>query len=123
MPLSIGAYYVFTLFAGRSEDLEPNSTLFLMLIGIALSTVLLSFLIKSRLLNRAIEQQQIPMVQQAYVVSWAIAEVPALLGLLVFFLTSNRYFFVLFIIGACGQLLHFPRREDVINAAVKKSGF
>lgn len=120
MLMSIGFYYAFTLFAKRPENVEPNSTLFLVLVGIALSTVLISFLVKSKLINQAIEQQHVPLVQQAYIVAWALSEVAALLGLLDFFLTGNRYFYVLFLIAVFAQLLHFPRREHVIHASFKK---
>jgi hypothetical protein len=119
MFLSIGVYYVFTFFAGRSEDINPNSTLSLTLVGGALLITLISFPIKNGLLTRAVEQQQVQLVQQGYVVTWALTEVAALLGLLDFFLTGNRYYYVLFIIAGCGQLLHFPRREPVINAWFK----
>jgi hypothetical protein len=123
MFLSIGLYYVLTLFTGRSEDINPNSTLSLTLVGGALLTTLISFPIKNRLLTRAVEQQQVQLVQQGYVVAWALTEVAALLGLLDFFLTGNRYYYILFIIAACGQLFHFPRREPVINARFKSPMF
>ena len=120
MLMSIGFYYAFTFFAKRPEDVEPNSMLFFVLVGIALSTVLISFPIKNKLISQAIEQQHIPLVQQGYIVAWALSEVAALLGLLDFFLTGNRYFYVLFLIAVFAQLLHFPRREHVINASFKK---
>jgi multisubunit Na+/H+ antiporter MnhG subunit len=123
MLMSIGFYYAFTFFAKRPENVEPNSTLFLVLVGIAVSTVLLSFPIKNKLISQAIEQQHVPLVQQAYIVAWALSEVPALLGLLDFYLTGNRYFYVLFLIAVFAQLLHFPRREHVINASFKKPIF
>ena len=116
MMLSIVGYFVLTLFAGRSEDLEPNPTLSLILLAVAASAALVSFPLKSKLLNRAIEQQQVPMVQQAYIVAWAITEVGGLLGVLDFFTTGDRYYYLLFMIAALGQLLHFPRREHMLNA-------
>lgn len=116
MILSVGAYYVFTFFAGRRENVEPNDMLSLTLLVIGLSTTLISFPIKSKLLARAIDQQQVQLVQQAYIVAWAIAEVAALLGLLDFFATGHRHFYILFLIAALAQLLHFPRREHVLNA-------
>ena len=116
MILSILGYFVLTLFAGRSEDLEPNPTLSLILLAVAASAALVSFPLKSKLLNRAIEQQQVPMVQQAYIVAWAITEVGGLLGVLDFFTTGDRYYYLLFMIAALGQLLHFPRREHMLNA-------
>jgi hypothetical protein len=121
MLLSIGVYYVFTLFVGRPEDAKPDDKLFLMLLGLGSLTTLVSFPFKHRLLNRAVEQQQPQVVQPAYVMAWALTEAAALLGLFDFFVTGDRYYYVLFIIAACGQLLHFPRREHVIDAAFKRT--
>jgi len=123
MVLSIGAYYVFTILVPRAVNNEPNNTLFLVFVGIALAAVLISFPIKTRLLSRAVDLQQTGLVQQGYTVAWAITEVGALLGLLDYFLTGNRYYYVLFIIAFCGQLLHFPKREHVMNACFKGSPF
>jgi len=121
MVFSIGAYWVFCLVRGRQEGLAPNNTLFLGLVVVSLSATLVSFLVKSQLLNRAIEQQQMEQVQQAYVVGWAITEVGALLGMIDYLVSGDRYYYVLFIIAACGQLLHYPRREHVLNASFKRS--
>jgi|SRR5689334_18623347 len=117
--MSVVINYVITCFVKRPEDVAPNPTLSMVLICVAVLAVLISFLIKSRLLSKAIDQQHVGMVQQAYVVTWAIAEAAALLGLLDFFTTADRYYHALFIIGALGLLLHFPRRESVVNAAFK----
>ena len=114
---SIGAYYVFTWFGEPGEKPNPNLSLTLVCVGMVI--VLVTFLIKSKLLSKATEQQNIGMVQQAYVVTWAITEVAALLGLLDFFTTSDRYHHALFLIAAVGLLFHFPRREPVVNATFK----
>jgi hypothetical protein len=123
MLLSIGVYYVFTLFLHRSDDVRPNATFSLVLLAIAVSTILISFPLKSRFLNRATEQQQVLLVQQGYILTWAITEIAALMGLLDFFATNDRYYYILFLIAACGQLVHFPRREHVTNAFFKSSQF
>jgi len=117
--LSVGSYYVFTLIAGRKEGLEPNPTVSVTLLCIGVLTVLGAFLIKSKFLSKAVEQQSTGMVQQAYVMTWAITEVAGLLGLLDFFMTGDRYYYVLLIMAALGLLLHFPRREHVVNAAFR----
>jgi multisubunit Na+/H+ antiporter MnhG subunit len=75
MLMSIGFYYAFTFFAKRPENVEPNSTLFLVLVGIAVSTVLLSFPVKNKLISQAIEQQHVPLVQQSYIVAWGPTQV------------------------------------------------
>jgi hypothetical protein len=121
MLASIGVYYVFTLFARRAEGLTPNPVVSLALIAIGLLATLISFFVKNKLITRAVDQHQEQLVQQAYVVAWAMCEVAALLGLLDFFLTGHAHYYLLFIVAAVGQLLHFPRREHVLNAAFKPS--
>lgn len=118
---SVGFYYVLTLFVRRNENAVPNNTLSITLVMVALSATLISFIVKNKLLARAVEQQQVQMVQQAYVVAWAINDVAALLGFLDFLMSGNRYYYVPFLIAAAGQLLHFPRREHVENAAFKRT--
>ncbi len=121
--MTVVMYYVFTLFDGPNERVTPNNTLSLAFIAIGITTVFISFLVKNKILSRAIDQQQVPMVQQAYIVGLAMCEVPALLGMLDHFLTANRYYYVLMMIAVAGQLLHFPRREHVENASFKRSTF
>ena len=119
--LSIAGYFVFTIFAKPSADIPPNPTLSLILLVVGISTTLISFLIRNRLLTRAVDQQKVPLVQQAYVVGWALNEVAALLGVVDLFVTGHRHYYILLIVSACGLLLHFPRRESVVNAASYKS--
>lgn len=121
--MNICLFFALTLFAKRSDDVQPNHMLSLILIVIAASTMLVSFLVKSNLLTKAIEQGQVPQVQQAYVAAWAVTEVAALLGLVDYFITADRYYYVPFVIALGGQLLHFPRSEHVVNASFRPSNF
>ena len=114
---SIGAYCIVTFFVKLPADPAPNPTLSLVLLMGAILTTLISFPIKNRLFSRAVDQQQVPLVQQANIVGWAVNEVGALLGMLDFFATGNRYYYIPFIIAACGLLLHFPKREPILNAS------
>ena len=116
--LSIGGYFVLTMFAHRSESVEANSMLSMILVVVAASTTLMSFLIKSKLLTKATDGGQ---VQQAYVVAWAVTEAGALMGVLDYFLTTDRYYYAPFLMAAVGQLLHFPRTEHVVNASFNRS--
>ena len=113
--LSIGGYFVLTLFAHRADNVERNNMLSMILIIVAASTTLMSFLIKSKLLAKAVDGGQ---VQQAYVMAWAVTEAGALMGVLDYFLTNDRYYYALFLMSACAQLLHFPRSEHVVNASL-----
>ena len=121
MLMSIVMWYVFTLIATRPADAKPNNILFLALVGAALLTTLISFFIKSSLLSKAVDQQQLMLVQQAYVVAFAVTEVGGLLSILDFFLTGDRYYYVMLIIAACGILLHVPKREHLVNASFKRT--
>jgi drug/metabolite transporter (DMT)-like permease len=122
MLMSIVMYYVFTLFAPRPPNGTPNNTIFLVLVCAAVVTALISFPIKNALIKKAIDQQQPAMVQQAYIVAWAVMEVGGLLGILDFYLTGDRYYYVMLIIAACGQLLHAPKREHLVDASFKRRG-
>jgi hypothetical protein len=115
---SIAMYYLFTIFAGRPDTVQPNSTLSLALLAVGMLTVVGSLPIKSKLVNQAIERRQVQHVQQGYIAAWAICELAALLALLDFFLTNDPYFYVLFIIAAIGDLIHYPRREHFLSASV-----
>ena len=121
--LSTAGYFVLTIFVKPSENTTPNTMLSIVLLLAGVSTTLISFLIKNKLLSRAVDQQQVGLVQQAYVVAWAINEVAAMLGLLDFFLAAHRHYYILFIISALGLLLQAPRRESVVNAAFKSQEF
>lgn len=122
MLLSVGLYYVFTLFVGQPKNSDPNSALSLMLVGVGLLTTLISVPIKKKFLARSVEEQRVELVQQGHIIAWAMSEVAALLGILDFFVTGNRYYYVLFLIAAIGQLLNFPRRQDVLAACFKNPG-
>jgi len=123
MFFSLGGFVVITILQKRSEDITPNPTLSLILLLAGVSTTLISFLIRSKLLSRAVDQQQVALVQQAYIVGWAVNEVTALLGVIDFFVTGHRHYYILLIISALGLLIQFPRREPVTNAAFKSPGF
>ena len=117
--LSVGIYYTITFFVRRSPDVAPNPTLSLALAVAAVSAIAISFFIKAKLLGKAVEQQNTGMVQQAYITTWAMTEVAALLGVLDFFLTSDRYYHLFFAFAALGLLLHTPRRDHVAGAMFK----
>jgi hypothetical protein len=119
MLMSVVMYYVFSLFVGPPENPRPNNALSLMLVGAGLLTTIISFPVKKKILGRSVELQQVGLVQQGLILAMALTEVAALLGLLDFFATGNRYYYVGFLISGIGQLLHFPRREDVLAASFK----
>lgn len=123
MCMSILFYYGFTLLSHRSEDLGPNNLLFYVLLIASASVTIQSFIIKRALLKRAFLKHDVQMVQQAYLVAWAVSEVGGLLGLVVFFTTNSPYYYILMALGLLAQLLHTPRRDDIAQAAFKGNTF
>ena len=114
---TIFIYYALTFIIEPREGAASNDRLSLMLLIVGILAMLISFPVKSRLITYAVEQERTQLVQQAYIVALALAEVPALLGMLDYFATVHRHYYVLFIVAAIGQLLHFPRREHIANAS------
>ena len=87
--------------------------LFGLLAGMALA---LSFVIKFRLLRRAVAEQRPDYVTTAHVLAYALCEAPALLAL-VEYLVSGVPNYLLFMLAAVGLLLHFPRRSYLYAAS------
>lgn len=117
--MSIGVYFVFTRFTERPEGLELNTPLSLSMIAVALFAIPVSFVVKQKLLAQSVEQQNLDLVQQGYIIACAINEASALLGFIDFYVTANPYYFAPMLIGAFGELLHFPQRKHVIDASFK----
>jgi hypothetical protein len=93
-----------------------NQKLGLLLICLSLVPMSLSFLVKQIMLTKAIEQQNTMLVQQAYVVAWALCEGSGLVGLLAHFVAVSPHYYVAFIVGGLGILLHFPQKKHLLAA-------
>jgi hypothetical protein len=92
---------------------EPNTTLSFALMGAAFMLVVSSVLIKQRVVQRAIEKRDAAMVQTAYIVSFALCESAAIWGLVDHIVTGSKYYFLSFLLGLLGMLLHFPKKDHV----------
>lgn len=117
---SLPMYLAFTSFAMQHGQATNNNWLSFVFAGVATFMVILSFAVKQKLLRRAVEIQDIKLVQPAFVVAWAMCEVSALLGVVEYVMAGTRDYIVLFLLSAVGMLLHFPTRQHLINASYKK---
>ena len=117
--MSVVIYFIFTLFIGSSASATPNNTFSIILAVVGMMMTLVSIPIRQKVVARAVQEQKVAMVQQGYITALAVVEVSALLGMLDFFVTGNRFYFVPFLIAIIGQLIHFPRRQDVLAASFK----
>ncbi|HEX5703359.1 MAG TPA: hypothetical protein VFX97_09200 [Pyrinomonadaceae bacterium] len=96
-----------------------KTTLSLMLIGLSIVPVAISFLVKQKLLAKAADLHKLDLVQQAYVVAFVLCEAALLLGLITYFVTGSPYYVAAIAIGALGILLHFPRKQHLLDATFK----
>jgi hypothetical protein len=119
--MSVVMYFVFSLVAPFTNDQSnpANPTLVITLMVLGFLLVLLSFVVKGKLLELSIQKQDPGLVQKALVVACALCEVSAVLGLLERFLIGYRYYYFLFLFSAAGIALHFPRRSQLQNAGFR----
>jgi len=116
--MSVLMYLIFVQLT--TVEVNPNLKLSLALNTLGLVPVALSFLIKQKMLDRSVEEQRLDLVQFGYVISLALSEVPALLGLMDHFLTGSKYYIVGFSVAGLGMLLHFPLKKNLIAASYKQ---
>jgi drug/metabolite transporter (DMT)-like permease len=119
--LSVGLYFALSVFVAKpdSED-TPSRTLTFVLTAVGVFLVIVSFAVKQKFLAQAEQNQAPSLVQTGLIIALAFCEGAALLGLLDFFATGNRYYFVTFIVALVGMLLHFPRRDQLAAASYRQ---
>jgi hypothetical protein len=121
--MSIGMFFLVTLFGAPEMGNPPNSNnsvAVIVLTSLGAFLVILSFVVKRKLLERSVEKQDVNLVQQALVVACAMCEASALLGLIERFSLRVSASYLLFVIAAAGTALHFPKRGQ-LDAATYKS--
>jgi uncharacterized membrane protein len=123
MLMSIATLFVFTLFIGPpfsgGPTSGPNKILLFVFAAVGMFLVVLSFAVKGKLLARSVDQQDASLVQTALVISLAMCEVSALLGVVERLVVGNREYYLLFLLAVIGLVLHFPRREALVAATWK----
>ncbi len=123
--LSVGMYFLFLTFAAPRIQNEPanrSSLLIVALNALGAFLVIVSFVVKQKLLRRSVEKQDVSLVQKALVIACAMCEVSALLGFVEGLVIGNREYYWLFLFAAGGIALHFPRRSQLESASYKKPG-
>jgi hypothetical protein len=88
---------------------------------LALMTVAMSFVLKAKFYNQAVNEQKPALVQSGLVVACALCEASALFGVVLAFAFDYQYFFFWIIFGILGVLLHFPKRDTFISASYKRN--
>jgi F0F1-type ATP synthase membrane subunit c/vacuolar-type H+-ATPase subunit K len=100
--------------------LGENSVMVIVLAVLAVSTFLLSFVLRKKFFNQAITEQKMELVQTAVIIGCSLCEAISLFGFVLVFILNYQYFFLWFALGILGIILHFPRRDNLIDASYKR---
>lgn len=121
---TIVLYVLITVFVApwkdAAEEGGDNPTLLLAFAVMGFMAVAASFVLKRHFYGHAVEQTNPDKFQIGFIFALAFCEASALLGLMGLFITHNRYAYALLTLGALGQLLHFPRRDQLAAAYGKR---
>lgn len=119
MLVSVSTIVLLPVFIFRPTLNRGLSPLFCALIALAVLILGLSFWLRHKLLSRASEQQNPMIVQQAYIVSWALCEAVCLLGLVTYFVLDSPYYYYFFWVAGFTMIGYQPRRNDLQEASFK----
>ena len=125
MMMSVVMYVVTTFIVQTSEQpgAAPNQVLSFVFAGVGTFTAILSFVVRSKLLQQSVERQDMGLVQTALIIGCALSEVPAVLGIVARFILPGRDYLVLLAISALAMAFHFPRRSNLLAASYKDPSF
>jgi len=123
--MSVIMFFVVTQFANSSAEPDPStsSSLSWVFLGLGALSAIISFLVRSKILQRSVEKQDPALVQTGVTVGLALCEVPALLGVVERFAFPGSNYYLLFVIAVAGMALHFPRRDFLLAASYKDPSF
>ena len=124
--ITIGLFFLVTRLSRPDDETlaevgSDDATLLLVLAAMGLSSVVASFVLKAGFYRRAAGQQQPALLQTGFIVALVLCETAVLLGLVGVFVTWNDYAYALFALGALGEALHFPRREQLMSAYYRQT--
>jgi hypothetical protein len=118
--MSIVMYFGLTLVAGVKINVSQTTSeawVIVALTALAMILIIVSFIAKQKFLRRSVDEHNVGLVQQGYVLAWALCEASALFGLLECFAFGYRRYYALMLLGAIGIGIQFPRREHILAAA------
>jgi ABC-type Na+ efflux pump permease subunit len=97
--------------------LGDNAPIVLVFALLALTNLILSFVIRARSNEQAIADQKPAYVQTGLIIACAFCESISILGFLLAVAFSYPYFYFWFALGIIGIVLHFPRRKHLLDAS------
>ena len=108
--MSLALLFALTYIIRPEPSPDGNHTLAWALGAVGLTTFLVSFLVRRKLLAQAEAKRRIDLGTTAYVLAFTVWEFTALLGFVSYIVTGLSYSLHSFVIAAAGLVLHFPAR-------------
>ena len=109
--MSVVLFLVLALAVASTGVANPMLTY--SLVGSGLVVVIVSVLLKQRLVKQAIERREIQSLQSAYIIGMALCESAALFGLLDHFVTGSNISWFSFLFALTGMVLHFQKKDHL----------
>jgi len=110
--------------AAAEANLEHGfmSSMPLIIIGaavLALTNLVISIVIRRRSIEQSVAEQNVKYVQTGLIIGCALCESISLIGMVLLLAFAYPYFYYWFALGIIGIFLHFPRRQNLIDANVR----
>lgn len=113
-----------TIFVPPRSDVPPenNPVLVYSMLLPALVTAFLSFVVKRKLLDRAMSSGKLQAAQSAHIIGLALCEACTLIGVALAFATRSPLAYVPMAVGFVCLLLHKPKRDDLSVGSSNMNG-
>lgn len=89
-------------------------------IMLAVSNLAISFFMRRRCIEQAVAEQNTKYVQTGLVIACAFCESISIIGMVLAIAFAYPYFYFWFALGILGVFLHFPRRQQLLDASFKQ---
>lgn len=90
--------------------------------SLAFTNLVVSFLMRKRAVEQAIAEQNVKHVQTGLVIGCALCESISLLGMVLIIVFAYPFFYLWFALGVFGIIMHFPRRQTLVDASFNSGG-
>ncbi|HEY6189646.1 MAG TPA: hypothetical protein VIW80_18475 [Pyrinomonadaceae bacterium] len=101
---------------------QSDMTLLWVFAGLGVIVLLLSFVLKGRMLAQSVKAQRPELVQSAMILAVGLCEAISIFGMVAYLTTGTRHYYIFFIVSVIGILLHMPRRNQLLAASYKGQG-
>ena len=100
--------------------LGENPAIIIAFAVLGIAAFLSSFVLRKRLVRKAISERKTSLVQTALIIACALCEATTLFGFVSAFAFNYQFFIFWFAFVILGVILHFPKRDDLIAASYSK---